>query len=350
MDKTVVHFGAGALGRGLIIPRLAAAGYRVVTVDADRSLVAQLTARGGYDLLITDKEQTRFVSLAAAMHPAQDALAEVLARADLITTSVRKENLPHVAAALMNVTPKTVICCENIERSGAYFASLLASVGQGGEDPAAQGWFLPDCMVDRICSAQWPASLTIESESYGAVVVEDIAGAEVPETFERTAAITARFQEKRILVNTYADGIAFLGLARGLDYLYQAAASREINQAIAGYMHTAHRFLQLVYQLDPGHLAAMAEKHRTRLANPAIKRPLNTVARDFLRKITAGERFIYPLAELLRRGERIDEALPFLHSLIDGWVTDQPDPAAARQRVLAAIADRNLLEKLGEAR
>ncbi|XBS71518.1 hypothetical protein ABK905_11690 [Acerihabitans sp. KWT182] len=149
-------------------------------------------------------------------------------------------------------------------------------------------------MVDRICSAQWPASLTIESESYGAVVVQNLPGAEIPRTFEKTAAITARFQEKRILVNTYADGIAFLGLSRGLEYLYQAAASREINQAIAGYMKTARYFLQRVYSLEAENLNDMAEKHRARLANPAIKRPLNTVARDFLRKIAGGRTIHLP--------------------------------------------------------
>ncbi|XBS71517.1 hypothetical protein ABK905_11685 [Acerihabitans sp. KWT182] len=132
MNKTVVHFGAGALGRGLIIPSLAAAGYEVIAVDADRDLISRLTAGGGYDLLLTDKNERRRVPLAAAMLPEQPALAVALAGAALITTSVRKENLPQVAMALKNIAPKTVICCENIEQSGVYFASLLTAAGAAG--------------------------------------------------------------------------------------------------------------------------------------------------------------------------------------------------------------------------
>ncbi len=344
MKKTAVHFGAGALGRGLAIPYLLDGGYEVIAVDADRQLIALLKARAGYDLAIADRHETRHIPLADALHPEDGALADRLAQAELITTSVRKENLHHVAAALIHVRPKTVICCENIEQSGAFFASLLS---RAGVDP--QGWLLPDCMVDRICSAQWPASLTIETESYGSVVVDDLPGAAVPPTFETTRDIAARFQEKRILVNTYADGVAFLGQARGLAYLYQAAENQEINDLIAGYMQVTKYFLRVVYGFDAGHLDVVAQRHRARLGNPAIRRPLATVARDFLRKITVRERFIYPLVELMRRGENIDNALPFLNALIAGWANQQVDPAAARQQALAAIADDALLAKLGEA-
>ncbi|XBS71519.1 hypothetical protein ABK905_11695 [Acerihabitans sp. KWT182] len=51
---------------------------------------------------------------------------------------------------------------------------------------------------------------------------------------------------------------------------------------------------------------------------------------------------------MLKRGENIDDALPFLQGLIDAWANGQPDPPVARRQALAAIADQRLLEKLGE--
>lgn len=344
MKPLAVHFGAGALGRGLTLPFLTESGYDVVAVDADRQLIDRLRTAGGYQVLLTDQNLAQTIPVHAACLPGDNALPPLLARAGVITTSVRKENLHHIASLLKGITPKTLICCENIEQSGKFFAGLMSAAGV---DPA--GWRLPDCMVDRICSARWPDSLDIEAEAYGSVCVQDLRGAEIPAGFERTDHIAARFQEKRILVNTYADGVSLLGRAAGLEYLYQAAADAAINREIAGYMQIMKLYLQRIYHFDPRHLDDMAARHRARLCNPAIKRPLTTVARNFLEKMTPGERFIFPLAELSTRHENIDAAMPFLRKLIAAWVADQQDPALAQRQVLAAIHHPGIIRKLEEA-
>jgi mannitol-1-phosphate 5-dehydrogenase len=344
MKPLAVHFGAGALGRGLAIPFLTESGYDVVAVDADRQLIDRLRAAGGYQILLTDQNVARSVPIHAACLPDDDALMPLLAQAGLITTSVRKENLHYIASLLKGITPKTVICCENIEQSGEFFAGLMSAAGV---EPT--GWLLPDCMVDRICSARWPDALDIETESYGTICVQAIRDAEIPARFEKTDHIAARFQEKRLLVNTYADGVSLLGRAAGHHYLYEAAADNAINREIAGYMHIMKFYLHRVCRFEPRHLDDMAAKHRARLCNPAIKRPLATVARNFLVKMTPRERFIFPLAELLKRNENIDAAIPFLRKLIAAWLKDQPDPALAKKQVFAAIQCPDIVRKLEEA-
>lgn len=344
MKSIAIHFGAGALGRGLTIPFLVASGYDVVAVDADLQLIDRLQTARGYDILLTDIDEQQHIPLAAALHPADPQLQEWLAQATVITTSVRKENLHHVALALKNCAPKTVICCENIEQSGAFFASLLQEAGVDG-----QHWSLPDCMVDRICSSHWPKTLEIEAESYGSICVQALENATIPDKFEITENIAARFQEKRILVNTYADGISFIGRAMGLEFLYQAAADQRINHLIDDYMQVMKIYLQQVCHLSPQHLDTMEQRHRQRLANTAIKRPLDTVARNFLAKITAGERFIYPLIELARRDINIDRAIPFVNALINGWAMQQENPSQARQQALNTIENTLIIKKLEEA-
>ena len=46
MSNTVIHFGAGALGKGLVIPVLHDSGLSVTVVDADAGLVDFLNKRG----------------------------------------------------------------------------------------------------------------------------------------------------------------------------------------------------------------------------------------------------------------------------------------------------------------
>jgi mannitol-1-phosphate 5-dehydrogenase len=245
---------------------------------------------------------------------------------------------------LKEVPPATVVCCENIEQSGAFFASQLEAQGI-----AAEGWHLPDCMVDRICAALWPQSLLIETESWGSICVQAQTGAIVPKKFEVTQNIAHRFQEKRVLVNTYADGISFLGVAAGLQYLYQAAESETINADIAGYMNLAKYYLQMECGLDAEYLDRMALKHRLRLSNPKIQRELSSVARNFLEKIRPGERFIFPLLQLQHRGVNIDPALPFLNKLINSWANQQSDSQKARAEVIAIINNREIANKLENA-
>jgi mannitol-1-phosphate/altronate dehydrogenase len=227
MNQIAIHFGTGALGRGLVIPYLSDSGYEIIAVDTDRKLAAQLNHHKGYDILQTDTGETQHIALRAVLHP---------------------------------------------------------------EDPELLHWL-------------------------------NQAGATVPQTFEITQNIAYRFQEKRVLVNTYADGISFLGAATGLNYLYEAAVSEKINADIADYMQLAKRFLQLECDLEAEYLDRMSRKHRQRLANPHIQRELSSVARNFLEKIRPDERFIFPLNELLQRGIDVSSAMPFLNKLICSWAS-----------------------------
>ncbi|KGT95887.1 mannitol dehydrogenase [Erwinia typographi] len=344
MKPIAIHFGAGALGRGLVIPWLSDSGFDVIAVDTDRELAEQLNANGGYDILITDSRETRTIPLQGVLHPGDPALAGWLKKTRVITTSVRKENLHHVARLLQQVPPVTVICCENIEQSGAFFASQLEQQGI-----SSAGWHLPDCMVDRICASCWPHSLVIETESWGSICVQALPGATVPERFEVTQNIARRFQEKRVLVNTYADGISFLGKAAGLHYLYEAAESAAINADIADYMELMKRYLQSECQLDAPYLDRMAKKHRQRLSNPNIQRDLASVARNFPEKIRPSERFIYPLTVLQRQGVNIDKAMPFLNKLINSWASEQSDIQQARAQITEIINNRDITDKLETA-
>ena len=128
--------------------------------------------------------------------------------------------------------------------------------------------------------------------------------------------IAGVFARKRFLMNTYADAASFLAMSRGMIYLYEAVSDKAINDIIADYLILLKRLLVLEYGYTMTEMDQWSKVYRTRLANQEIPRPLSTVARNFWSKMSAEERFIQPVLQMMARGESVAAAVPFLATLI----------------------------------
>lgn len=352
----VVHFGGGSLGLGLVVATLAEAGARVTVADADADLVAALQARGGYalDLHDGDSVTTRFVPIAGALEVGlgPDALRGALAAADLVTTSVRVPNLAAVAALLDATLAGTgdetawprVVACENLAGSSGVLAAAV---------PGVRGWparrvattFL-DAEVDRICQTAWPERLAVATEPYREWAVADPEGAlaAVPGV-TRVVDLAPYFDRKRAFVNAVADAYAFLGMARGMTHLHEAAADERLRGAIAPLREDLVRYVARWPQFDAALLRAYADVAVGRLANPGIRRRIDTVARDLERKLAPGERFVEPALGLVRAGHAAAGIARVITALLDtapalwsrDWVAAWGGDEAARS-VWALVA------------
>lgn len=136
-ENMVVHFGAGALGRGLVVPLLSESGKQVVLAETNETLLTQFNQNNGYTLHIRDEESRDvFIRILDACSPVKEKnkLLEWLREAATVTTSVRRENLKYVAPVIceawgnQNNKQRCVICCENVEGVGSYFRELLLSL------------------------------------------------------------------------------------------------------------------------------------------------------------------------------------------------------------------------------
>lgn len=328
-NKRAVHFGAGALGRGLVIPLLYKSGYEIVLIDTNEALNKTLNETKSYIVDISDEiheKRMQEIKIVEALSPRSD-LEKVVAclqQTNVVTTSVRRENLIHVARTLMSIwgsvdgNHRMVLCCENIENVGAYFKSLLLSEAitpiQKARMEKVQ---VPDTMVDRICTTSWPQSTVVTSEifhecSVDANVVADTGIEFIPAIRH----IEMNFSRKRCLLNTYADAISYIALGEGKTYLYEAAESPEINAAIKPYMSLLQKMLEMEYGYDKDLLDQWQAKYRKRLSNREIPRELATVARNLWLKLTLDERFVWPLIKLLDYHADISEGTAYLAKLI----------------------------------
>lgn len=334
MSAAALHFGAGALGRALVLPRLHAAGHRLAVVDTDVALVDRLRADGGYRLVVADASRAteRFVRVEHAFVLGRDdvGLNAAIAEAELVSTSVRVGNLAAVVERLGAVwrgepgRVRHVLGCENAESIGALLDGLFERSA-----PEVSGKIrCPDCVVDRI-SAIDPDGRTAHTEPYHEWVVEAASGG-VPPGPDVAHDVAPLFHRKRYLVNAVADACAFLGAADGLDYLHKAVADARIRASIEPFVALVLRHLERRFDLSPDALVAYRARCLERLGNPAIGRRLDTVARDPWRKFGADERFLTPVLERAAAG---DDVGPALEALAGVMLAVEPDAATLRTRL-----------------
>lgn len=350
-ENLVVHFGAGALGRGLVVPLLKDSGYDVVIVDTNEELNKQINLTNSYMLDISDEEadkRNKEIRIIQAVSPINDKeiLEQYLKGAKIVTTSVRRENLIHVARALASIWGKydiegrKVICCENVEDAGSYFKSLLVSEAKTNEEIAILNKIIvPDTIVDRICATS-PSNINIvTSEKFHECSVDiNVLSDTKIKLIPAVENIKGNFYRKRYLLNAYADAISFIALDRKLDYLYEAATNEEINEEIKTYMKLLKKLLNIKYNCNKKELDKWAIKYRKRLSNKEIPRKLDTVARNLWGKLTLEERFVSPLIELMDEGVNIEDGVKFIIKLINSANNTSKDQLSKEQ----------LIEKLNE--
>ena len=163
--KKAVHFGAGSIGRGFIGDLLHDSGYEIVLVDIDKNIVEQINKTNSYDLYIIEENYKKKTidKVKAVLLTDTDKIADEITGADLVTVSVWVDNLPGVAAPLLeglkkrykkNAEKLNVLTCENAIHNGTILKNevlkLDAAFTENMLDKTAA---FPDTAVDRMVLA-----------------------------------------------------------------------------------------------------------------------------------------------------------------------------------------------------
>lgn len=114
--KEAVIIGAGQTGRGFIAPIMQANAYHITFIDKNEQLIDKLKNEGSYTVqYFGDAKPPVEVSGYDAYTTAEDEIVNILANADLITTSVFagniKELVPFLYKAAQQAVKKTSAYC-----------------------------------------------------------------------------------------------------------------------------------------------------------------------------------------------------------------------------------------------
>lgn len=192
--------------------------------------------------------------------------------------------------------PLTVISCDNVTGNGPRLAAATVQLADQ-LDPAAARWIqdsiaFPETMVDSIVPASDAASrartdkalgladhASVQRESFAQWVIEDRFAGPRPAWDRVGVEIVGSVQPYRQLklhvLNACHSALAYLGLARGHDYVRQAIADPEL----AGFLDGL-----IAEEVAPGlsnlPVAAYWATTRRRFANPAVDHRLDQIAQD----------------------------------------------------------------------
>ena len=232
--------------------------------------------------------------------------------------------------------PVTVISCDNLTGNGPRLAAATTEFAER-IDPALARWIraeiaFPETMVDSIVPATDAASrarteaalgledhASVQRESFAQWVIEDRFAGPRPAWDKVGVEIVGRVEPYRQLklhvLNACHSALAYLGLARGHEFVRQAIADPEL----AGFLDALIAD-EVAPALPDLAVADYWRTTRRRFANPAIDHRLDQIAQDGPFKLAQR---VYPLILANRTA-----GLPIRHlaGIVQAWLSFAGQP------------------------
>ncbi|MDN5331039.1 MAG: mannitol-phosphate 5-dehydrogenase [Tepidanaerobacteraceae bacterium] len=308
--KTAVHFGAGNIGRGFIGFLLLKAGYRVIFVDVNASLIEALNEKGSYRVVEKgDEPKVHLVEGAEGILAGdEEKVAEKISEAQLVTTAVGPGVLSSIAPVIASgisrrlkrsSEPLNVIACENMVGASTFLKEkVMEHLSPDERQEAIKKVGFPDAAVDRIIPPQdGTFLLDVAVEPYFEWVVDagGFAG-EIPSIPGMKAVnnLRAYVERKIYTLNTGHAVAAYLGYEKGYDTILDALQERKILETVRGAMEESGAYLTTRFGFDKKEHGNYIENTLRRFLNPALKDPVVRVGRNPLRKLGPKDRLVYP--------------------------------------------------------
>ena len=317
MEKKLVLFGAGNIGRSFIGQLFSRAGYEIVFSDINGPLIQALNEQRRYRVIIKRNEQpdeTMWITNVRGVNGNdREAVAEEIADASVVATAVGKGALPYILPTLAQglvrrreqhgARPIDVIMAENIRNVADFVASELKKLLPEDYDLAALvglvetsiGKMVPIMRAEDV--QQDP--LWIFAEEYNELILDkhgfknpipDVPG------FAPKDNMRAFVDRKLFIHNLGHAATAYLGYQQNPDavYLYEPLESPELYQKVRACMMQAAVALNTEYPdaLPMPELIEHIDDLLGRFQNRALGDTIFRVGRDISRKIDKDDRLV----------------------------------------------------------
>lgn len=318
--KKAVHFGAGNIGRGFIGEILFENGFEIAFVDVNEAIINALNERGSYEIEIAEEGQRRIAvsgvrGINNRLHP--EAVVAAIAEADLVTTAIGPNILPHIAPlvaqgiearrAADNQLPLDILACENmIGGSEFLYQEVKKHLSDSGLVFTKNHIGFPNAAVDRIVPAQSHEDpLFVVVEPFNEWVVET-QGMKNPglvlDKVHYEAKLEPFIERKLFSVNSGHATSAYTGAYYGAQTILEALQNVTVKNNVEAVLAEIRSLLIAKWGFEE---QALLDYHKviiSRFENPFIVDDVARVARTPIRKLGYDERFIRPIRELKERG------------------------------------------------
>jgi len=323
--KKLVQFGAGNIGRSFIGQLFSRAGYEVVFVDVDQTIVQALNARREYTVEIRDDRPETWTIRNVRALPASDSekIAGEAAEADCLGTAVGKNALGGIVPALalglekrfrsFGANPVDLIICENILDGAAFLrAELKKELPLDFPLDAMLG--LVETSIGKmvpIMSAQDRERdpLLVYAEAYNTLILDkkgfkapipDVPGLDPKENMK------AYVERKSFIHNLGHAALAYLEGVwnRGYTYTWEAVRDAELRKTAKAAMWESGWALIKAYpeEFNESNQEDHIENLLRRFGNVHLGDTIFRVGRDVQRKLAYDDRLIGAMLFDLRHG------------------------------------------------
>lgn len=283
--KTIVIYGAGAIGRGYMPWVFSPDFFDLVFVEKNESLRNALSAAKRFKTYKTMKDgyEIREVPVAACYAPGEE--TDVLRRAHAVVTAVGPRNILALAEALKG-TIMPVLCCENDPSS----VEVLRSVTGNPNVVFA----VPDVITSNTASPKIkeedPLGIVTEDGICYADEIASSAGGVC--TYIPAAELARQWTAKLYLHNTPHCIAAYLGSLLSVTYVHETMQIPAGYEVVAGAMREMQETLVKTSRLDEEFSVWYADKELARFGNTLLFDPVSRVAREPFRKLAPNERLL----------------------------------------------------------
>jgi mannitol-1-phosphate 5-dehydrogenase len=359
MHKLYVHFGAGNIGRSLAGALFSQAGYDVLFVDAAPELVQALHERRRYRVVVKDvlppgAPDSYWVERVDAISARDaEAVADAVARADVIGTAVGAQVLPLVLRSVApglarRTTPVSILFCENLHGAAALARRELTAALPPGF-PLAERIGLVETSIGKMVPLM-PAGvrerdpLEVWCEAYNRIIADragfvgpipDVPGLELKGCF-------AAYVERKLYVHNLGHATcACHGFLKGYAQIWEAMADPAVAAETRAVMDETARALIRRYsdEFDAAGQHAHVEDLLRRFGNRALGDTVFRVGRDLPRKLAPGDRFIGGLRLVAEVGGDLQPLCRAVAAALQFRATDEAgQPFAADVAFLDRIA------------
>lgn len=297
MNYTMI--GAGKTGRGFLGRLLFEEGILPTYIDASKTLVNELTAKGCFTVeFFGGERQALSIPVQQVFHTEDPRAKQAIADADVILVSVGAGNLEAVGRLIKAASPSKdllIITAENAIDPAKKLEHILGNKALTVTEAAI------------FCSTiEKPgSSLDILSEAYDRLPYDAVrakAFRNLPKFFIAEGNFPLLLTRKIFTYNAASAAIAYLGAHKGYTWYADAANDPAIVRVLDQLYYEVNAMLCTAYGIDPGEQEAFALASKAKFQNRNIRDSVERNARDAARKLAADERLLGPLLLAKKHG------------------------------------------------
>lgn len=350
-----MQIGAGAIGRGFLAERYAAAGYDTTLVDVNTEQIAEINRRGEYVVHAVSAqgvEESVISGVDAVDIRDTESFTRSVVEAEMITTAVGPGALekvaPALAAALVERAKRrprdelhvVVIACENITDNTARLKEHIWAHLTPEQQTKLEGTIsFPNCAVDRIVPvigvSDEPLDVTVE-KYFSLIVDETRLNGPMPAIpgVKLSRNLVADSEQKLFTLNTTHGVTAWLGRKAGYEYIHEAIQDPTIRSLVEGTLAEIEPVIAGRFEsISVEDQRAFAARTVERFGNPYLRDTVERVGRDPIRKLGPKDRLIRPAMLTFEQGTTPAHLASGIVAALQYRNPDDPQAAELARRI-----------------